>query len=764
MRRARPFALFVHRRNIVRQLPRCDTMRPMARSLLRQAKLPSTRHVDWRPRLLIAALLLAVAGLYQWGSVTQAAGQSSAPPAARRVEQLRPGVVASMESPLFSYSPGWTVTAAGADPAEPPDPATMPAGELSFQFQGRELALLTAVGDYWSYLYITVDGQPAALLPDSRFHQPEVAPRAGYAPLLAPEAVDAAGAPTARWLRVHWHGLDWSETDLHTVRIELWRGWGQLPLRAVGVDVPVSGAGPRWPAMALLVAAFWLSSASWLPLLRRTATAFAHRRSPLAPLAVRLLGERARRVAVWGSGAGLLLLALAVWSANGGPGLGLLEWAVGLAGLGLLAGAGLVWPVLWYGALFAALPLYYRFALPLLPGRAFNLVDAGVFGGLLLVTVHTALAVWIGRVGRARMAPGPVALLLLVASWALVSLFGASHYDVALREFRTVFAMGAALALGLLLLLRTSRDARTDIGILVVAWVGGAALLAGLSAMLYPRPAVTLPAEGVVRLRGPYGSPNNLALYLDRALAVALAVAIAGRGALMRTGAVLASALIAAALVLTFSKGTLFIALPLTLVAVAAGAWLVLRRQGRSTQVVWLLGALALVVAIALLPFVTTERLQTLFSLSAGTGFLRLNLWRSALQMAWEHNTVGVGPDNFLYAYRSGYILPQAWMEPNLNHPHNFVLDWWTRLGLPGLLLGLSFWGVLLAALLRRLLYAQAPRENWPALYLGLVVSVIAALAHGLIDASYALPDLMAIWALLAVLASVESAQSLPQA
>lgn len=741
----------------------------MLRSLLRPARHNPVRHnpvrrQNWRPRLLWVAALLALAGAYQWVAVTQAAGAQPALPAAQRVARLTPGVVASMESAPFAYSPGWTLSAAGADPAEPADPATMPAGVVTFDYQGRELALLVAAGDFWSYLYVTVDGQPATLLPDSRFHQPAPAPRAGYAPLLAPEAARAPGVPGERWLRVHWQGGALSESATHTVRIELWRGWGQIPLRAVGVDLPLRAASGGWPGTALLVAACWLSSPSWLPLLHRRASAFARRRSPLSPLALRLLGERARAVALWAAGAGLLLLAAGVWSANGGPALGLPAWLPALGGLGLLAGAGLVWPALWYGALFAALPLYYRFALPLLPGRAFNLIDTGVFGGLLLVALHTLLAAWIGRVGRARVAPGAVALLLAVASWALVALVGASHFTVALREFRTVFAMSVALALGLLLLLRTSRNARTDIAILVGAWLGGATLVAGASALLYPRPSVTLPAEGVVRLRGPYGSPNNLALYLDRALAVALALAIAGRGLAVRLGAALAAAAMGAALVLTFSKGTLFVALPLTLLAVAGGAWWLLRRQGRSTQVVWLLAGVAGVVAIALLPFVTTERLQTLVDLSAGTGFLRVNLWRSALQMALDHSAVGVGPDNFLYAYRSGYILPQAWMEPNLNHPHNFVLDWWTRLGLPGLLLGLGFWGVLLAALVRRLRLMAGPRDGWPALYLGLVVAVLAALAHGLIDASYALPDLMAIWALLAVLASVESPQSLPRA
>ena len=56
--------------------------------------------------------------------------------------------------------------------------------------------------------------------------------------------------------------------------------------------------------------------------------------------------------------------------------------------------------------------------------------------------------------------------------------------------------------------------------------------------------------------------------------------------------------------------------------------------------------------------------------------------------MIRDHPLFGVGLDNFLYAYRGRYILDAAWQEPNLNHPHNIILDFATRLGLLGLLAG----------------------------------------------------------------------------
>ena len=81
-----------------------------------------------------------------------------------------------------------------------------------------------------------------------------------------------------------------------------------------------------------------------------------------------------------------------------------------------------------------------------------------------------------------------------------------------------------------------------------------------------------------------------------------------------------------------------------------------------------------------------------------------------------------------------------SWREPWLNHPHNIVLDWWTRLGLPGLLLGIAW----LAAGVAGIVAALRRRQDG-ALMVGLLAGAAAALAHGLIDMSYALPDLMLV-------------------
>jgi O-antigen ligase len=149
--------------------------------------------------------------------------------------------------------------------------------------------------------------------------------------------------------------------------------------------------------------------------------------------------------------------------------------------------------------------------------------------------------------------------------------------------------------------------------------------------------------------------------------------------------------------------------------------------------------------ALAMLPLFRTERFGSLLDVEQGSGFFRLQLWQGAWAMAMDHPGLGVGPDNFLYAYRSRYVLPAAWQELNLSHPHNIVLDFWTRLGIPGLLVGI--W--LFVAAFRRGWQAQRRADgDERALLLGLMASLVATVAHGLIDNSVFLVDLMILFML----------------
>ncbi|TMC60306.1 MAG: O-antigen ligase family protein, partial [Chloroflexi bacterium] len=180
-----------------------------------------------------------------------------------------------------------------------------------------------------------------------------------------------------------------------------------------------------------------------------------------------------------------------------------------------------------------------------------------------------------------------------------------------------------------------------------------------------------------------YASPNNLALYLDRTAPLALCLALFGQA--RRVLYFVAFVLMIVALYLTFAKGAWLVALPASLMLIG----LLRVQHTRIARARLMLGVLIVLAALALslLPVLGTERLRSLFDWTTGTTFIRVQLWQSTLAMIRDHPVFGVGPDNFLYQYRTRYILPTAFAEPNLSHPHNIVLDFWTRLGVPGLAL-----------------------------------------------------------------------------
>jgi O-antigen ligase len=196
----------------------------------------------------------------------------------------------------------------------------------------------------------------------------------------------------------------------------------------------------------------------------------------------------------------------------------------------------------------------------------------------------------------------------------------------------------------------------------------------------------------------------------------------------------LAALPIGLALLLTLSKGALFLGLPAALIVLLL--WLG-QTAGRRVWP-WLLGFAAGGVLLAVVVLAVPALRERLGVLGV-TSLLRLNLWRASVEMFGDHPLFGVGLDNFLYAYRGRYIFAEAWQEPHLNHPHNLILDLLTRLGLFGL-----FAGAWLGWELGRRLWRLSRRLSgeWQPVAAGLAAAFAAALAHGLVDHSFFLVDL----------------------
>jgi len=371
-------------------------------------------------------------------------------------------------------------------------------------------------------------------------------------------------------------------------------------------------------------------------------------------------------------------------------------------------------------------------------------------------------------------------LLLLFVGWGAVAAAHARMAEPAWFEWRTVMLEPALF----FVLLRYGDDRwpamrQVLLGLLVGAAAASLMALAGvlLSALsaagfaVDARLASGVAAEGVLRALGPYGSPNNLALWLGRALPLAFAAAlVAGRRWSILAWMVVG--LVGLGLMATFSRGSWVLGLP-ALGLVAALAWQRRDRTdsgaaagGRGWAGKLLAGRvpaaiLALTVALALFlsPMAASERLRGTLSLEPGsTAYIRLRLWQSAVAMVIDHPWTGVGPDNFLYAYRDRYVQRDVVQERSLSHAHNLLLDWATRLGLPGLSIGLLLLGSSVWALRQA---ARAPRlmQDHRVWLWGLIGMQAYSLAHGLVDNHFFLVDLAAAqWLLLAAARSLAQA------
>ena len=294
---------------------------------------------------------------------------------------LRSGVVATLDSAPFAYSPGWQVSGEGASPPEPAAPWATPAGVLRFEYTGQSLWLQLAPGEYWAYLYVTVDGLPANRLAQIAGNVDSQGAPAGYRTLLAPETVGWDEVQRTVWVEIHRA----AQAGVHVVRLELWRGWGQQPLRAVAVDVPSSQLypgnlfrpalwAPRWPGALLLFAGGWLlGPAGWRWLVRRLGR----------PAGWGKVLPADSKASVWA------LMACAALLLVGGVHTG--HWLVVAGGLVLLGCAGLLRPASWVAALVFALPFAYAVKLPVFPGRSLDILDVGVVGGVAVWAGHTLL-------------------------------------------------------------------------------------------------------------------------------------------------------------------------------------------------------------------------------------------------------------------------------------------------------------------------------------------------------------------------------------
>lgn len=461
--------------------------------------------------------------------------------------------------------------------------------------------------------------------------------------------------------------------------------------------------------------------------------------------------------------------------------------------VGIGVGIGAFRPALAMAAIFALAP--FAHALPLSIGTrrigpvelliALSVAGAALrvapFGSLSEAGARTAGLVQRARAGWAEHRL-EIALVAGLVGWSAASLTWAEVRGPAAREWRTVILDPVVVYALLRLRGRAVRSAALG-GMLAGAVAAALVGLAGVGAtLLGGRGAVW--AEGVVRASGPYASPNNLALWLGRAVAAAAALIVVlarrpGADAVTRARIArvsLALVPLSLGLLATFSRGALLFGLGASAVLLVA-----LGGRGRfSRRLAARALAVAAVVVLLMIPFAGAERVREAVAVGPGTtGYIRLHLWAAAVEMGLDQPWRGVGLDNFLPAYRDRYVHREVIEERFLSHPHNAFLDWWTRLGLVGVLLfaGLAGLGLRQASLIVRTAGGGAgegeggggaragagaaaggadsgasrhrlldgPPSPAPEAAAGLAI-LVYSLAHGMVDNHFFLVDLALAW------------------
>ena len=608
-----------------------------------------------------------------------------------------------------TYEDSWVVGPLGADPRPgPPDSATgsSTSDRMEFRLDGSAVALTVRRGPYRGFLYVTVDGRPANRLPRDSDGRSYV--------VLYDKEWRRATIPLATGL----------EPGVHSVEVVAEGGQGHWPIVDWRVSAEPATVNTLAALTALGVAAVILAALAGLEV-RRTrwidvATTFLDLKPPIQVGAVLgVVGALWVTAGVsWGSfSLGLVRSApLLIISLTALPVLAFLlalRLDLGLSLVAFTAPFYLVPENMFYGALSMVEILVLLTLAGYILGRMWFWTQLGC---------HPLR--WFDDCPRPRI-PSQVSLtdagVALMILSAVLAGAAADQRIPALFEFRSIFLIPALYYAILRLAPLTGGARERVVDAFLLGGIGVA--LVGLVQMVLGSHLVV--AEGgLLRMGSVYHSPNNVGLYLGRIWPFLLVGARWGRRQWRSRLSVVGLVIVTLAIVLSFSRGALLLALPASVLAIG---W---RAGGRNR---WLAWALIAVGAVIVIPLFQIPRFAGLFDLGEGTTFLRLRLWQSTLSVIREHPLLGVGPGNFLEAYRTRYILPSAWEEFSLEHPHNVLLDYWTRLGVLGVLSGVvvqvGFW---------RALEGRQPRP----VALCLSGSMVAALAHGLVDNAFFFPDL----------------------
>ncbi|MBC7252112.1 MAG: O-antigen ligase family protein [Anaerolineae bacterium] len=373
-----------------------------------------------------------------------------------------------------------------------------------------------------------------------------------------------------------------------------------------------------------------------------------------------------------------------------------LTWAAGLIVGGIVLLVTLVRPQLALYLLIFAVPF----------GSLREVSMGGVTFGLAEALIALVLGAWLAKMLaahelRPRWPPLTLPLVLFLGAILLTLPAALSLTPAAKEILKWVEVLGIYLFVANEL---SSHQALTAVGALLLAGVGQA-LLGAYQFLRQVGPEHFILFGRFMRAYGTFEQPNPYAGYLGLVLPLAVALLLwaviegKGRSRLQVSGLVAVVGLLAAAMVMSWSRGA-WLGLAAALVAVSVV------RGGRTAAVfAAVLGVIVLALALGgvellpaalvqrftdFLPFLSVGDLRAVQVTDANYAVIeRMAHWQAALSMWTDHLWLGVGVGNYAVTY-AAYALPK-WPDP-LGHAHNYYLNIAAEAGLVGLLAYLTLW------------------------------------------------------------------------
>lgn len=364
-----------------------------------------------------------------------------------------------------------------------------------------------------------------------------------------------------------------------------------------------------------------------------------------------------------------------------------------------------------------------------------------------------ARSVWGGRATR-----GMLVFVLVSALSAAFSIHRGKSLEAMLDLLAITGLFLAAVTL--------ARDARILRGIALFE-VLAALPVAVVGLMQHFRPELLPPGNSYPgRALGPFGQPNRMGGYLIAAIPVALALSFVAQGRMLRVALLVATFGLMLCLVATYSRGAwIGLAAGLLVLGTAFARWPELAPR---PALVFVSAACVALPLLILLPSVIS-RVQSRPSAAPawnlpidpereGSGAMRRAIWAGALDAAAHRPLLGSGIGTFREAFDryKGTTMKRLEAEGGrtADQAHNHYLGLLAERGV----LGLAAFCLLVALSLGAAGAALAP--GTPAmgrvLIAGLAASVVALLAHGLLDDNLSLiPHGTVLFANLGLLAAV---------